>query len=120
GHPAMVLALIATAFFSFGLWMHHMFATSVPELGKAFFTAMSMMIAIPSAVQIFCWIATLATGRINLKTPLLFVLGFNVTFYPMHHLGLQGMPRHVYTYPADMGWNGLNLLSSIGAVIIFV
>src|SRR5205085_11058135 len=59
GHSAMVLALIATAFFSFGLWVHHMFATNVPELGKAFFTAMSMMIAIPSAIQIFCWIVTL-------------------------------------------------------------
>jgi cytochrome c oxidase subunit 1 len=50
----------------------------------------------------------------------LFFIGFNVTFYPMHHLGLQGMPRRVYTYPADMGWNGLNLLSSLGAAIIAV
>src|SRR3954470_740161 len=76
GYSAMVLALIATAFLSFGLWVHHMFATNLPELGKSFFTAASMMIAIPSAVQIFCWIATLWTGRLNLKTPLLFVLAF--------------------------------------------
>ena len=197
GYPAMVLSLIATAFFAFGLWVHHMFATNVPELGKAFFTAMSMMIAIPTAVQIFCWIATLWKGRIHLKTPLLFVLafffilvlggltglilgsvpldlqvhdtyfvvahlhyvliggavfplfgawyywfpkitgrmmgerlgrwnfwlffvGFNVAFYPMHHLGLAGMPRRVYTYPANMGWEGLNLLSTAGAVTIVV
>jgi cytochrome c oxidase subunit I+III len=78
GYPAMVLALIATAFLAFGLWVHHMFATNLPELGKTFFTAASLMIAIPTAVQIFCWIATLWTGRINFKTPLLFVLAFFV------------------------------------------
>jgi cytochrome c oxidase subunit I+III len=76
GYPAMVLALIATAFLAFGLWVHHMFATNLPELGKTFFTAASLMIAIPTAVQIFCWIATLWTGRIDFKTPLLFVLAF--------------------------------------------
>ena len=59
GHDAIVLSLIATGFLSFGLWVHHMFATNVPELGKSFFTAMSFMIAIPTALQIFCWIATL-------------------------------------------------------------
>jgi cytochrome c oxidase subunit 1 len=62
-HDAIVLSLIATGFLSFGLWVHHMFATNVPELGKSFFTAMSFMIAIPTALQIFCWIATLWTGR---------------------------------------------------------
>src|SRR5205823_14961741 len=56
GYPAMVLALIATAFLAFGLWVHHMFATNLPDLGKTFFTAASLMIAIPTAVQIFCWI----------------------------------------------------------------
>jgi len=76
GYPAMVLSLIATAFLGFALWVHHMFATNVAELGKSFFTAASMVIAIPTAVQIFCWIATLWTGKLNFKTPLLYVLGF--------------------------------------------
>ena len=192
GHDAVVLSLIATGFLSFGLWVHHMFATNVPELGKSFFTAMSFMIAIPTAIQLFCWIATLCTGRLNFRPPLYFVLGFfftfmiggltgiilgsvpldlqvhdtyfvvahlhyvliggalfplfaaffywfpkmtgrmlherlarwqfwlffiafNVTFYPMHHLGLTGMPRRIYTYATETGWGPLNLLSTIGA-----
>src|SRR5258706_15551225 len=88
GHDAIVLSLIATGFLSFGLWVHHMFATNVPELGKSFFTAMSFMIAIPSAVQIFCWIATLWKGRLNIKAPLLFVLGF---FFVLMIGGLTGI-----------------------------
>nr|HET7859276.1 cytochrome c oxidase subunit I [Caldimonas sp.] len=197
GYSAMVLSLIATAFLAFGLWVHHMFATNLPELGKSFFTAVSMMIAIPSAVQIFCWLATLATGRLVFRTPLLFTLafffilvlggltgimlasvpldlqvhdtyfvvahlhyvliggavfplfgafyywfpkmtgkmlserlgrwnfwlffiGFNVAFFPMHLLGLAGMPRRVYTYGAEMGWGNLNLLATVGAVTIAV
>src|SRR5882757_4369076 len=88
GHDAIVLSLIATGFLSFGLWVHHMFATNVPELGKSFFTAMSFMIAIPTAIQIFCWIATLWTGRLALRTPLLFTLGF---FFTMLIGGLTGI-----------------------------
>jgi cytochrome c oxidase subunit 1 len=76
GYTAMVLSLIATGFIGFGLWVHHMFATNIPQLGESFFTAASMMIAIPTGIQIFCWIATLWTGRLDLRTPLLFVLGF--------------------------------------------
>jgi cytochrome c oxidase subunit I+III len=80
GYTAMVLSLVATAFLGFGLWVHHMFATPLPQLGQSFFTGASMMIAIPSGVQIFCWIATLWSGRLNLKTPLLFVMGFFAIF----------------------------------------
>jgi cytochrome c oxidase subunit I+III len=195
GYTAMVLSLIGTAFLAFGLWVHHMFAANLPELGKSFFTAASMLIAIPTAIQIYCWLATLWTGRLNFKTPLLFVLafffililggmtglilasvpldlqvhdtyfvvahlhyvliggavfplfgafyywfpkiigrmmseglgrvsfwlmfiGFNLAFFPMHMLGLHGMPRRVYTYQAGMGWDNLNLLSTIGAVTL--
>src|SRR3546814_16753092 len=44
-------------------------------------------------------------------------VGFNVAFLPMHVSGLRGMPRRVFTYPAEMGWDGLNLVSSIGAYV---
>ena len=80
GYPVMVLALIMTGFLGFGLWVHHMFATGVPQLGQSFFTAASMMIAIPSGLQIFCWIATIWAGRPRITVPFLFVLGFVVLF----------------------------------------
>jgi cytochrome c oxidase subunit I+III len=195
GYTALVLSLIATGFIGFGLWVHHMFATGLPQLGLHYFTSASMIVAIPSGVQIFCWIASLWRGRPRFHTPLLFVvgfiaifvfgglsgvtlaalpfdlqvhdtyyvvahfhyvliggavfpllggiyywfpkitgrmlderlgkvnfwvffIGFNITFFPMHLLGLMGMPRRVYTYPADMGWNTLNLVSSLGAVLL--
>jgi cytochrome c oxidase subunit I+III len=78
GYTAIVLSQIATGFLSFGLWVHHMFATGLPALGNSFYTAASMVIAIPTGVQVFCWIATLWTGRLRFDTPLLFVLGFFV------------------------------------------
>ncbi|RVG00150.1 cytochrome ubiquinol oxidase subunit I, partial [Sinorhizobium meliloti] len=80
GYPAIVLSLIATGFLSFGLWVHHMFTTGLPQLGATFFTASSMMIAIPTGIQIFCWIATLWDGKPIYRTPLLFVLGFFFIF----------------------------------------
>jgi cytochrome c oxidase subunit I+III len=195
GYPAMVLSLIATAFLGFGLWVHHMFATPLPQLGQSLFTAASAAIALPTGVQIFCWIATIWSGRSRYTTSFMFVIGFfvlftigglsgvmiasipfdlqahdtffvvahfhyvllggavfplfgafyywfpkltgrmlseragkwnfwlffagmNVTFFPMHFLGLLGMPRRVYTYLPEMGWGNLNLLASLGAVII--
>jgi len=197
GYPAMVLSLLSVGFLSFGLWVHHMFATGLPQLGQSFFTAASMMITIPSGIQIFCWIATIWAGRPRFGVPFLFVLGFvvifviggvtgvmvasvafdqqvhdsyfvvahfhyvliggavfpllgafyywfpkitgrmlserlgrwnfwllfvgvNLTFFPMHQLGLEGMPRRVYTYLAGTGWGPLNLLATIGAVLVVV
>jgi cytochrome c oxidase subunit 1 len=172
-----------------------MFVTGLPRLGESFFTASSMAIAIPAGVQIFCWLATLWDGRPVFKTPLLFVIGFivtfviggltgvmvasvpfdtqvhdtyfvvahfhyvliggavfpllgavyywfpkitgrmmgegagkwafwlifigfNLTFFPMHILGLQGMPRRIYTYQPDMPWHGLNLFISASSAIL--
>jgi cytochrome c oxidase subunit I+III len=79
-YPVMVVAQASIGFFAFGLWVHHMFATGLPILGNAFFTAASMMIALPSGVQVFCWIATLWAGRPRFDTPLLFIVGFLITF----------------------------------------
>ncbi len=195
GHVGMILSLVATGLLAFALWVHHMFATGLPELGASFFTISSMLIVIPNGLQIFCWLTTLLTGTPVIRTPLLFVfgfffifvmggmtgvmvasipidlqvhdtyfvvahfhyvliggavfpligatyywfpkftgrmmserlgvwnfwlafIGFNVAFFPMHILGLMGMPRRVYTYQSDVGWDGLNLLSSIGAFVL--
>ena len=197
GYTAMVLSLVATGFIGFGLWAHHMFATGLPQLGLTYFTSASMIIAIPSGIQIFCWIASIWRGRPRFATPMLFVLGFvaifvlgglsgvtlaavpfdlqvhdtyyvvahfhyvllggavfpliggiyywfpklvgrmmndalgkvnfwllfagfNITFFPMHILGFEGMPRRIYTYPAEMGWGTLNLVSTGGAVLLLV
>jgi cytochrome c oxidase subunit I+III len=79
-HNLIVVALIATGFFSFGLWVHHMFTTGIPALSLSFFSAASMAVAIPSGIQIFAWIATIASGRLRLVTPSLFVLGFFAIF----------------------------------------
>ena len=194
GYGAIVLSLVATGLLAFGLWVHHMFATGLPRMGYAFYTAASMAVAIPAGIQIFCWITTIWTGRPRFAVPLLWVVGFivtfvlggltgvmlasvpldlqvhdtyfvvahfhyvliggavfpllgavtywfpkftgrmmservgrisfwiafpafHLTFFPMHLLGIMGMPRRVYTYPAGLGWDELNLISSIGAFI---
>ncbi len=80
GYRWIVMALIATGFISFGLWVHHMFATGIPHLALSFFSAASMAVVIPTAIQIFAWIATLWLGRPQLNVPTLFVLGFFCNF----------------------------------------
>jgi cytochrome c oxidase subunit I+III len=80
GQRLVVLALVATAFLSFGLWVHHMFATGIPPVSLAFFEAASMAVAIPSGIQVFAWIATIARGRMKPGTPTLFVVGFLFVF----------------------------------------
>src|SRR6195952_4848758 len=194
GHVPMVLSVIAISVLAFGLWVHHMFAVGLPRLGNDFYTAASMAIALPAGMQIFCWIATIWSGRPRFATPMLWVLGFistfvigglsgvmaasapldlqltdtyfvvahfhyvlvggavfplfrafcywypkatgrlmseywgkisfalsvggfNLGFFPMHILGLEGMPRRVYTYGPEMGWGTLNLIATAGSVI---
>ncbi|MCF6119531.1 MULTISPECIES: cytochrome c oxidase subunit I [Mesorhizobium] len=194
GYSWIVLAAVGTGFLSFGLWVHHMFATGLPQISLAFFSAASEAVAIPTGVQIFVFIATMLAGRVIFSTPMLFgtgglaifviggltgvmvalapfdwqahdtyfvvahlhyVLiggmlfpvvaglyyyyplidakklsdrlgrlafwlmfsGFNIAFFPMHLSGLRGMPRRVFTYPAEIGWDWLNLISTAGAFI---
>ena len=195
GYLALVLAVISTGILAFGLWVHHMFVTGLPRLGESFFTGSSMAIAVPSGIQIFCWLATLWDGRPVVRTPLLFVyaflftfviggmtgvmvasvpldtqvhdtyfvvahfhyvlvggavfpllgaiyywypkimgrmmserlgrwvaglifVGFNLTFFPMHILGLMGMPRRIYTYQPEMQWGATNLFVSLSACVL--
>lgn len=80
GYTWIVAALIAQAFISFGLWVHHMFATGIPHLSLAFFSAASLLVVIPTAVQIFSWLATLLKGRPRLELPMLWILGFFFIF----------------------------------------
>ena len=194
GYAPMVLSMLAIGLLGFGLWVHHMFAVGLPKLGNSLYTAASMAIALPAGVQIFCWIATLWSGRPRFRTPLLWVIGFiltfvigglsgvmtasapldlqltdtyfvvahlhyvliggalfplfgafcywypkatgrlmsetwgrvsfalvlggfNLGFFPMHILGLMGMPRRIYTYSPETGWGPLNLVASIGTLI---
>ena len=80
GYRLVVLALLATGFLSFGLWVHHMFATGLPQMSLSFFSAASMAVAIPSGIQVFAWIATIASGRLRLAVPSYFILGFLFIF----------------------------------------
>src|SRR4051794_9186256 len=80
GYLWVAAALIAISFISFGVWVHHMFATGMPALAMSFFSAASLIIAIPSGIQFFAWIATMWRGRVHLTTPMLFVLGFLLIF----------------------------------------
>ncbi|MGH8537677.1 MAG: cbb3-type cytochrome c oxidase subunit I, partial [Gammaproteobacteria bacterium] len=195
GYGWIVLAAVGVGFLSFGLWVHHMFTTGLPGISLGLFSAASEAVAIPTGVQIFCFIATLAAGRVVRSLPMLYAfgslaifvlggltgvmvaiapfnfqahdtffvvahfhyvliggalfpilggcyyffplingkmlsdklgkiafwlafIGFNVAFLPMHLTGLLGMPRRVFTYPAGIGFDRLNLVSTIGAFIL--
>lgn len=80
GYTWVVLGVVTTGFLSFGLWVHHMFAIGIPALAQAFFSAASMLVAIPTGVQVFAWIATLWLGRPVFHVPMLWLVGFLVIF----------------------------------------
>lgn len=195
GYGAIVYSGIAIGFLSFTVWAHHMFAVGMSPIADAVFSIDSMVIAVPTSIKIFNWIATMWGGKINAKSAFLFAvgfiamfiigglsgvslavvpvdlqvtdtyyvvahlhyvlfggtvfavfsgifywfpkltgrlldeklgrwqfwtlfLGFNLTFFPMHILGLLGMPRRVYTYAEGLGWGALNLVETLGAFVI--
>jgi len=203
GYPMVVAASLAIGFLAMTVWAHHMFAVGMGAPLNSAFAASTMLIAIPTGIKIFNWVATMYGGRIRFATPMLFacaflfqflcagltgiilsvvpfnwqltdsyfvvahfhfvlvgsliftifgaiyywfpkvtgrmlserlgrwhfwlfLIGFNLTFVPMHWAGMLGMPRRIYTYPADRGWDFWNLISSLGvpfqvaAVLIFV
>jgi cytochrome c oxidase subunit 1 len=195
GYKGFVFATLAIASLSTAVWAHHMFATGAINL--PFFSAMTYLIAVPTGVKMFNWIATMWRGHLTFETPMLFCIGFllvflvggltgpmlasppvdvhvtdtyfvvahmhyvlfgtaafgffaglyfwypkvtgrllserlgkahfwlmfvgfNLTFWPHHVLGLRGMPRRVPDYAESAGWTFLNLLSSVGSAVLAV
>jgi cytochrome c oxidase subunit I+III len=80
GHWLVVLAFLATGFISFGVWAHHMFTTGLPGVSVGFFASASMAVSLPAGIQVFAWIATVASGKMRFNTPGLFVLGSLLIF----------------------------------------
>ena len=195
GYKAVAFSTAGIAFFSMLVWAHHMFTVGMPPFLNSFFMIASMVIAVPTGVKIFNWLATLWRGNIHFDTPMLYALafvsvftigglsgiflaafpidwqvhdtyyvvahfhyvlfggsllailggltywwpkffgrllderlgkisfwlifvGFNVTFFPQHMLGLLGMPRRIYTYE-DVGLlQEYNLASTIGSYVM--
>lgn len=80
GYRAIVVAIVSMAFLSFGLWVHHMYMVGISHLAMAFFSAASALVAVPTAIQIFSWLATMAHGRPRFAVPMLYVFGFFFVF----------------------------------------
>jgi cytochrome c oxidase subunit 1/cytochrome c oxidase subunit I+III len=197
GYSLVAFATAATGFLGFGVWVHHMFATGLPNISLSFFSAASLLISIPSAIAVFAWLATIWAGRPQFTTAFLFTagfvvlfviggvsgvmtaavpldwqltdtyfvvahlhyvliginvfpvvagvyfwmpkmtgrllserlgkwnfwtmfIGFNLGFFPMHIAGMLGMPRRVYTYGDGLGWNTVNMISTIGAFVLAI
>jgi cytochrome c oxidase subunit 1 len=80
GYPAMVAATAGIGFVSLGVWVHHMFAVGLPSYGTAFFALTTMVVAVPTGIKIFNWLATLWGGKLRFATPMLFCLGFLFQF----------------------------------------
>ena len=195
GYTGLVLSAFAIAGLSMGVWAHHMFTTGA--VNDPFFSAMSLLIAVPTGIKFFNWIATMWRGAITYETPMLFVIGFmlnfliggitgiflasppidydahgsyflvahfhytigggsmfaifaalyfwgpkiwgvrlderlgainfwtmfvgfNITFFPMFFLGVMGMARRIVTYQSQPDWNALNLVASLGTVLITI
>ena len=80
GYGAIVASILALVFLSFGLWVHHMFTVGIPHMALAFFSAASLLVAVPTVVQVFAWIGTMWKGQPQLVLPMYHILGFFLTF----------------------------------------
>lgn len=80
GYGLIVAAIVAMAFLSFGLWVHHMYTVGIPHVALSFFSAASALVAIPTGIQIFAWLATMAHGKPRYSIPMLHVFGFFFVF----------------------------------------
>ncbi|MEY4013241.1 MAG: cytochrome c oxidase subunit [Pseudomonadota bacterium] len=80
GYSSMVYATASIAILSFVVWAHHMFTTGMPLTGQLFFMYATMLIAVPTGVKIFNWLATMWRGSMTFETPMLFAIGFIVVF----------------------------------------
>jgi cytochrome c oxidase subunit I len=80
GYPAMVAATTSIGFVSLGVWAHHMFTVGMPSYGNAFFVLTTMVVAVPTGIKIFNWLATIWGGRIRFATPMMFAVGFLFQF----------------------------------------
>ena len=76
GYASMAAATAAIGLISVGVWAHHMFTVGMNDMVDTFFAASTFLIAIPTGIKIFNWVATLYGGRLQLRTPMLFALGF--------------------------------------------
>ena len=197
GYPVVVLSGVIIGFMGWMVWSHHMFTVGLGPVANSVFAITTMLIAVPTGIKIFNWLATLWKGSLNLSTPMLYALGFiavftiggisgvmhsqaasdaqqqdtyfivahihyvlfggsifaliagiyywfpkfagkmydekigkltfwlifvgmNLTFFPMHFTGLDGMPRRIYTYYNDMGWDLWNTASTLGAILLAI
>jgi len=80
GYVLVVVSVISIGMLAFGVWAHHMFAAGLPSQSMAFFAGASLVIAVPSGIQIFAWIATMILGRVHWRVPMLYAAGFLVVF----------------------------------------